>query len=362
MSSLQLEEVNIEGYKSFKHQNIMLTDMNVLIGQNGAGKSNFISLFRLLRTIIERRLKNFSKTVGSESLLYYGIKETKQIRIKLNFDPNYYEILLERSIQNDILFIEGEWVGFRGETYEEPYWKSVTATEEESNLSTMAKKQQIAKHVYDVLVKWRVYHFHDTSPFAEVKNYASFSDNKILFENASNLAPFLYRMREIKEDHYERIVKTVQLVMPFFKDFVLEPNFQNKETIRIEWQDKYSEKVFTANDLSDGSLRFICMATLLLQPVLPSVLLIDEPEIGLHPSAITILAGLLKKASKRTQVIVSTQSVSLVNEFDAEDIVVVERPGEETVMRRLDAEKLSAWLDEYSLGELWDKNVLGGKP
>jgi predicted ATPase len=161
---------------------------------------------------------------------------------------------------------------------------------------------------------------------------------------------------------YERIVKTVQLVIPFFKDFVLEPNPLNLDNIRLEWCDNFSDKTFTANQFSDGSLRFICMATLLLQGSLPKVILLDEPELGLHPTAITILAGLLKKASKRSQVIVSTQSVSLVNEFDAEDIIVVEKENAETVFKRLDSKILETWLDTYSLGDLWDKNVIGGKP
>ena len=173
---------------------------------------------------------------------------------------------------------------------------------------------------------------------------------------------FLYLLKHTQEEYYERIVKTVQLVIPFFKDFVLRHNPLNEENIRLEWNDKFSDKTFTANELSDGSIRFICMATLLLQKNLPKVILLDEPELGLHPSAITILAGLLKKASKRSQVIVSTQSVSLVNEFDSEDIIVVENKEAETIFKRLEPEKLEVWLNEYSLGDLWDKNVIGGNP
>jgi predicted ATPase len=169
-------------------------------------------------------------------------------------------------------------------------------------------------------------------------------------------------MKNTEEVYYERIVKTIQLVVPFFRDFNLIPNPLNEENIRLEWNDKFSDRTFTANQLSDGTLRFICMATLLLQSNLPKMILLDEPELGLHPSAITILAGLLRKAAKRTQVIISTQSVSLVNEFDAEDIIVVEKNEAETIFRRLESEILESWLDTYSLGDLWDKNIIGGKP
>ncbi len=361
MSYHQLQVVHVKGYKSIRDQDIQLKQMNVLIGQNGAGKSNFISLFKFLRNIIERRLKNVSLKIGAESLLYYGSKETKAIEIYLDFSPNIYEVKLQ-SANNESLFISLEHCGFRGLGYEEPYWEIVAISEEESGLSKKAKNYNIAEHVYEVLREWRVYHFHDTSESAGVKKYCSLADTRFLFEDASNLAAFLYVLREIEEEYYERIVKTIQLVIPFFKDFVLEPNPLNQENIRLEWMDHYSDKTFTANELSDGSLRFICMATLLLQRRLPRVILLDEPELGLHPSAITILAGLLIKASKRSQVIISTQSVSLVNEFDANDIIVVEKKGAETSFIRLDEEKLEAWLTDYSLGELWDKNIIGGKP
>lgn len=362
MSGKKLRLIEVKGYKSIRDQKIPLENMNVLIGQNGAGKTNFISLFRFLRNIIAGRLKNISQTTGAEVLLYYGSKVTQNITIDLDFDPNYYQIILQPAPNKDTLIVESEHSGFRGYGYQNPYWSLICSSEEESQLARSAKTNKIADYVFGVLKEWRVYHFHDTSESAGVKKYTSMADNKFLFENASNLAPFLYLLKHKHEEYYERIVKTVQLVIPFFKDFVLEPNPLNQENIRLEWMDVYSDKTFTANELSDGSLRFICMATLLLQENLPKVILLDEPELGLHPSAITILSGLLKKASKRSQVIVSTQSVSLVNEFDAEDIIVVEKENAETVFRRLDPTNLEAWLDEYSMGELWDKNILGGKP
>lgn len=360
MSYQKLRSIEVKGYKSIKDQVIPLKDMNVLIGQNGAGKSNFISLFKFLRNIISGRLKSTTLKIGAENLLYYGSKETQIMSIYLDFDPNYYWIHLQPILKNDSLILESEVSGIRGNN--QPLWTQESSSTEESTLPQRAKSFPSAKNILDVLNECRVYHFHDTSESAAVKKYVPILDNRFLFEDASNLAPFLYLLKQTQEEYYERIVKTVQLVIPFFKDFLLEPNPFNPENIRLEWNDIYSEKTFTANELSDGSLRFICMATLLLQPDLPRVILLDEPELGLHPSAITILAGLLKKASNRSQVIVSTQSVSLVNEFDAEDIIVVEKAEAETVFRRLNPADLEDWLEDYSLGDLWDKNILGGKP
>jgi predicted ATPase len=169
-------------------------------------------------------------------------------------------------------------------------------------------------------------------------------------------------LQESFPEYYERIVKTIQLVIPFFKNFVLRPNALNPDTIRLEWQDKYSEKIFTASSLSDGSLRFVCMATLLLQPQLPKLIILDEPELGLHPTAISILAGLLKKASLRSQVLISTQSVNLVNEFDPENVIVVDREDGASIFKTLNSEKLEEWLNNYSLGDIWEKNIIGGMP
>ena len=362
MSHQKLRSIEVKGYKSIKDQNILLTDMNILIGQNGAGKTNFISLFKFLRNIILGRLKNTSLKSSAENLLYYGSKETQLISIYLDFDPNYYWIHLQPAFNKDTLIIESEVSGFRGDNYKEPFWDQIASSEEESKLVNSIKNIPTAKYVFGVLNGLMVYHFNDTSESAAVMKYTSISDNRFLFEDATNLAPFLYLLKHTKEEYYDRIVKTIQLVIPFFNDFLLEPNPFNPDTIRLEWSDIYSDKTFSANELSDGSLRFICMATLLLQPDLPGVILLDEPELGLHPSAITILSGLLKKASKRSQVIISTQSVSLVNEFEAEDIIVVEKEDAETIFRRLDPKDLEKWLDEYSLGDLWDKNILGGKP
>jgi len=152
------------------------------------------------------------------------------------------------------------------------------------------------------------------------------------------------------------------MVAPFLEDFVLEPLALNQQMIRLEWREKGNDHVFGPGALSDGTLRFICLATLLLQPTLPSTILLDEPELGLHPYAITLLADLLRGASTKTQVIASTQSVSLVNQFEPQDILVVEREDGQSMFKRLEHGAMDAWLEDYGLGELWEKNLLGGRP
>jgi len=355
---MRLNGINIRGYKSIEGLGIYLSAINVLIGQNGAGKTNFISAFRFLKNIARERLKNWSIKYGADSLLYHGNKVTDEIFIALHFDLFNYSIRLQAAA-DDSLFISQESIV----PHQETELSTTVFDLRESFLLEKAKIDPRAREVRDYLRNLGIYHFHDTSESAGVKKYAEINENRELFEDASNLASFLYFLKETQAEYYERIVKTVRLVIPYFEDFVLRPDpLKKSEQIHLEWTDTYSDKTFTANELSDGSIRFICMATLLLQKDLPNTILLDEPELGLHPSAITILSGLLKQASKRSQIIVSTQSVSLVNEFEPEDIIVVEKKEADTKFKRLEADKLESWLNLYSLGDLWDKNIIGGNP
>ena len=212
------------------------------------------------------------------------------------------------------------------------------------------------------LESWQLYHFHDTSDSAKVKQTGDLEDNRFLKPDARNLAAFLYRLEKNYKDYFDNIQDAIRLVAPFFDRFNLQPSELNADKIRLEWLEKGSDSYFNASVLSDGTLRFICMVTLLLQPQLPSVILVDEPELGLHPSAISVLANLLQSAAKRTQVLISTQSVTLVNHFEPQDVVVVEREEGQSVFRRLDRADMTSWLDDYGLGDLWEKNVIGGRP
>jgi predicted ATPase len=209
---------------------------------------------------------------------------------------------------------------------------------------------------------WVVYHFHDTSLEAFVRRQGPIHHNEVLHPDAGNLAAFLYRIRETNPKEYAQIRDVVRLAAPFFHDFKLRPVPAIPNLIELEWLQNDSDYPFRANQLSDGTLRFICLATALLQPERPPTMLFDEPELGLHPYALTLLGTLFKQAARSKQVIISTQSAPLLNEFEPEDVIVVERHRGESTFRRLDSKDFSEWLQEYSLGELWQKNVLGGRP
>lgn len=197
-----------------------------------------------------------------------------------------------------------------------------------------------------------------------MRKTAKVDDNAFLRADGSNLAAFLYRLKHQNEASYQLIRGTVQLVAPFFDDFELKPRQLKPDDIRLEWRHRRSDQYFDASSLSDGTLRFIVLATLFLQPTAlrPSVILVDEPELGLHPYAIELLAALVKQAATDTQVIVSTQSSLLLDHFEPADVLVARRQDGGTELTRLDAEPLQKWLEEYSLGQLWEKNEVGGRP
>lgn len=362
MSERQLRSITIEGYKSIQSASIEIKQLNVLIGANGSGKSNFISVFNFLRNIIEQRLQSVTREKGgADRILFFGNKVTSEIKVALDFHPNYYQIVLKPTF-NDDLFIESEQTGFQSSEYTSPLMRLISSGKLESNLKESAIKNHIPDYVYNTLNRWLIYHFHDTSDSAKVKKTAQVNDNLIFREDAGNLASFLYLLKETYPEHFNRIEKTVRLVVPMFDSFILRPDPFNESSIRLEWRSKNADYIFTAADFSDGSLRFICLCVLLLQPNKPKLILLDEPELGLHPSAIQILGGLLKKTSNFAQLIVSTQSADLVSCFEPEDIIVVSNNAGVSSFDRLEEGTLQDWLADYSLGEIWEKNIIGGRP
>jgi len=362
-----LERIQIKGFKSIRKLDLVLRPLNVLIGPNGAGKSNLISVFELLNEIVKQNLARYVLTSGrADAFLYFGRKTTEAIEVDLSFAGegenllNGYRCILLPTQEDTFIFGEEVCWFHNKNFYPQPYDTYLGGGHAQTLL--VERPRRIARYVLRAMRSWRVYHFHDTSALSKMKATGDINDNADLRDDASNLAAYLYFLQQRHPDAYRQIVTTVRLVAPFFDDFSLKPSRLNEETIRLEWREKGSDAYFNAHALSDGTLRFICLATLLLMPDPPATILIDEPELGLHPYAITLLAALLRSAATRTQVIVSTQSVTLVNQFAPEDIIVVDRKDGQSTFERPDAEALGSWLEEYGMGDLWEKNLLGGRP
>lgn len=362
-----IRTLSIRGFKSIrKLETLRLSNLNILIGANGAGKSNFVAYFRMLSELVEGRLQVWTrKQGGADRVLSYGVKETAALITSIRFGDNGYDLELQPTADDGFTFAS-EMLYFKGPYYGVTRPRLGTG-QVESNLKNEVQNgvsQKIATYCYDAISGWKVFHFHDTSDTAGVKRQCAVHDNAYLRMDASNLAAFIYRLKSETPKVYSQIRKTVRLAVPFFDDFVLDPVTlpTEEQQIRLLWKQNDSDYALWPSQLSDGSIRFICLVTVLLQPDPPTTIIIDEPELGLHPYAITLLGALIRSASLRTQVIVSTQSVPLLNEFEIDDLIVVERENGGSVFKRLDEQDFSSWLEDYSIGELWEKNVLGGRP
>lgn len=362
---MAMHSIRIQGFKSIRDQRLELSPLNVFIGSNGAGKSNLISVFNFVSRLTSRELTLYTgQAGGANSILHFGRRRTPRLYVELVFregtDENIYEFALVATDKDTFVF-QDETIYYRDmRAYDKPYVDNSWSGHNEASIS--GSSSLVARHVRRHLESYRVYHFHDTSSEAPPKQTCDIEDNRFLRPDASNLAAFLYLLREKRPDSYHNIEDSVRQIAPFFKGFKLGPSALNPAKIRVEWEEIGSDTYFDASALSDGTLRFICLATLLLQPDLPPVVLVDEPELGLHPAAIQVLAAMLQSASTRAQLLVSTQSVTLINQMEPSQVWIVDREDGESKFNHLKGADMSAWLEEYSLGELWEKNILGGRP
>lgn len=373
-----ITKLAIENFKSIQRQEVELDRINILIGPNGAGKSNFVEVFHFLERLSEQQLQQYIfQSGGVNALLFRGFKKHPNLRILVEFakekDPALRGIYEIRLLSNgEEMRVEHERLRFFDanaiKQAEENQVKYPAALETRlKNFSEWRKENNLAHHFYRYFKDLKVFHFHDTSDNAPVKLAQPIDDIYFLKADAGNLAPLLLHFREQYPETYRRIVQVVGLVYPLFHDFELAESPRAKDHVALRWREKGNDQVFTAKQISDGTLRFICLATLLIQPpdsaYVPNTIVLDEPELGLHPFAIEVLGELIQKTSLEKQLIVATQSVGLINYFQPEQLLITERAENgATQLRRLKDKDFAAWLEDYSLGQLWENNMLGGKP
>ena len=340
---IKLKSLTISGFKSFDSEGhkIEFGDITALIGANGSGKSNLVSFFKMIGYMMTTALQQYiGDQGGASSLLNFGPKKTPVLSAKFVFENedvyDDYEFSLAHAARDSLIF---------------------------------TKNSEPSKLIYKLLRNCNVYQFHDTSSTARIRNKGYINQNEYLYHDGGNLAAFLYSLKENVKNrpYYEKIVRHIKQVFPQFGDFNLLPDNRNENYIMLDWfmQNDLSY-LLGAHQLSDGTLRFMALAALLLQPPqnLPRVIVIDEPELGLHPAAIVELASMVKMAGQHVQIILATQSPALLDEFMSEQITVIERDplSKSSIFKKFQEEDLKDWLEEYTLSEMWDKNILGGRP
>jgi len=326
-----LQHFGVTGFRSLRQAEVELGAMNVLVGANGSGKSNLILALRLLRAWAAGGAEAFVTTNGGpDALLHGGHRLSPELALSMTTAGGFSGTLRARA------------EGSRG-------------------LRFSTEPAEWPEDVRHALADIHIFHFKDLLPRRKAVLEAPLAQDTRLRTGGDNLGPCLRWLHDQQPGAYRRLVETIRLVAPFFDDFQFEERGPN---LRLRWREAGLDLVHGPEALSDGTIRFIGLATLLLQPAdrLPPLILLDEPELGLHPWAVQILAELIAGAAAHTQVLLSTQSVTLLNAFRLEDAIIVERNGSGSVLRRPDPATLAAWSDESSLGELWERNLLGGTP
>lgn len=327
-NNFQLTNIVIQGYKSISYDcplQLKLGDINILLGANGAGKSNIINFFKMMNYMISKSFSKYVELNGtSNQLLHFGSKHTPQISAQLTFScdkgQDMYHFNLENAM-SDRLIITEENIGWL-QKGKKPYTKQLEPNFKESAL--LDSDNGVAKYIYNILSSCKVYQFHDSSAEAPMRQTCPVETANYLQSQANNLPSFLLLLKTYHPTSYKRIVDYVSDVVPPFEDFYLEPigNY-----ISLRWKDNSAtDYIFNSHQFSDGSIRFIALATLLLQPAetMPQVIILDEPELGLHPYAIAQLSEMIKDAALHTQVIIAIQSKDLIDYFEVEDITIVE--------------------------------------
>ena len=359
-----LDKLTIHGFKSIKElRDLQLKKLNVFVGANGCGKSNFISFFKMLHSLMDGNLFEYlRKNGGIGDILYNGRKTTQEMTFEMHFGERGYRFTLNPTLRESMALTD-EAIYYQG------HWRELGNSYDVFSLLVKEAKggssdAEFTKPVYDSIMSWVAYHFHDTGPRAPMRHSEITADHGALRPNASNIAPFLLHIRDNSADEYNEILNACRLALPFLKEFIFQEQLfgsaNEKRKVNLSWRTKQSDYPWQTYHLSDGSIRFICLATALLQPNPPSTLIIDEPELGLHPEAIRLLGELIKSAAWRTQVIIATQSPLLLDQFGIEDIVVVNRQDDQSVFERLNQKDFDEWLEDYTTGELWAKNVIHG--
>lgn len=364
-----LKSISIKGFKSIRDQRLPLNKINLLIGANGAGKSNLVAQFRMLNFMLTGGLQQFvGQSGGASSLLFLGPETTPQMEVTLEFESDTgesgYSMRLGHAAQDTLIFMD-EAFSFHREGINAPYSDSLGAGHKETLLNERAETgDKTAQVIRGLLRQCAVYQFHDTSSTAHIRQNHYIDDNRYLRSNGGNLVAYIYLLQERHPQNYQQIVETIRRVAPGFRGFQLAPLRLTPDSLSLQWQENGSDYLFGPHQLPDGLLRFMALTTLLLQPEsdLPKVLVIDEPELGLHPAALSILASMLKQTSRNCQVVIATQSATLLDHFGPDEVVIVDRKKQETIFYRPDQGQLEKWTEEYSTGELWQKNLLGGRP
>ena len=369
-----IESMRIQGFRSFADVSITsLPKATVFIGPNGSGKTNFIKFFAMMSFMQDRELRDFvAHQGGADDQLFGGSDQTPSLSAEVSLRTESgridYKFTLAHTADDRFFFAEEAFRFGSTELTNSTDWRylgrghSEAAIVERAKPGVSQRRSTAAREAARRIVNFfDICAIHDTSSSLAIRGSCEIEDNSHLHVSATNLAAVLYRLEQEDIRRYERICQQIRRILPGFDRFFLE---ENSNRVQLRWRAKWSNKTIGTHITSDGSLRFFALVTLLNLPseMLPEVLLIDEPEVGLHPAAVSLIGEMIKSIATERQVIVTTQSPRLVDVFEIDEILVLDLHEGQTLVRHLSSDDYQAWLSEYSSGDLWEKNLFGGRP
>ncbi len=368
---VRIKKIRLKGFRSIRELDFEARPLNVFIGANGAGKSNLLMFFRMLGWMMKGG-GNFQSFVGlnggAGKFLFDGPKTTPGLSVSLELEAETggfeYEFDLAWAASDQFVFTRERFRHFSPETIDQTPWEDLGSGHREAELLFKAEGgDEPARTVVHLMRRMVVHQFHDTSHNARIRGKWHQDDSRSLKEDGANLAAVLLRMKEHQPVYYRRNVGLIRNVFPSFDDFFLEPEHNH---LLLRWTEKGTDNLFTVDQASDGTLRFMALIALLAQPEdeMPDLFFLDEPELGLHPYAIGAVAGFVNSLALKRQVFVATQSSKFIDYFEPDDLIVVEidRIKHDSHFTRMSTDDLDEWRDLYSVSDLWDKNILGGRP
>lgn len=361
----RLASIEVRGFRSVSSLQLDLaSDVTLLVGANGAGKSNLIDAFELLGYAVDQRLSRYVLANGGFSDLVHksvtdGASDEVAIKVWSDWTNSYrngYRLQLTQGPDDSALVRETTYT--HSQNHAKPYDR-VLGISTEASLADRLDDHPVNRYLMNAISGCRVFHFDDTSSDSPSLRRVDVADHDSLHSDARNLAAVLFHMKSHHELRYAQVRRSIRNVAPFFDDFVLRPD---GESLLLRWREQGLDDVFSGRALSSGTLRFISLAVLLQQPSPPATIVLDEPELGLHPAAIHQLADMFRAVGPDHRIVAATQSVTLLSQFSIDEVAIVERSSDGTTVARADKEALASWLPDYSLGELWEMNLLGGRP
>lgn len=382
----EFSNLQVDGFRRLQKLELPLRPLNVLIGANGVGKTSVLEVMSLLSASATGRLQDtLSAAGGLGSVMTLGRPDPMRLHLTMpveQAEPIEYEFTLVAGGLGYSLPEERLTQRRPGTDGKDPFFKFIDSRHRdiryfdtdagklvrptwdhkplETSLSQVPKMFREPERFRELLASSSLYHALDVSPRAAVRLPQPMQPAPLPGPDGENLMSCLYFLRETERHRFDAVEDTLRVVFPNFDRLDFPPAAAGSLT--MAWRDKQYAKPLYPHQLSEGTLRFLWLVTLLQSPELPTVTLIDEPEVSLHPEMLRLLAGLFREASSRTQLIVATHSERLVGFLQPAELLVcdLDEAGTATITRADDLD-LEGWLAEYSLDQLWRLGRLGGR-